>query len=545
MYQLLAALLAVTAVAEPLDREQIRKLLVLPKCESLNTVALESSGRVLLADSDAYLSEECAAAERAVKANPDDPDRLRILAEIYGWMNEIEKAKSTAPKAAELYKAALEKRPDDGLMLARYAKCIRWAERLDEADAALRRAITLCPNESECWRIRAEILLARSMKALDQDTKAKEFPADLSVIARDVREGKITEATVESAKELYDEAFRCFDRAVELAPKNREAWISRTGYRMSGVPVSFARSCLRGVPFNPEIPEAYGRDSVLDLRRASGCLPDDFRVLGSLACLELSVGNKSSRALPLDSIENLSADSRTTVRRAIGELCKIAAGENLRDATDAAEFLGVIRLRTTDAAAADDLLEGISRRNPSLDGVWEVRLSLANHRPIVSPDEVLTICRNKFRHKDSSRNRYLLARAYEQSEMPAEALRVLEEGLQKDPTDYFCNIGVAILLTKRDGPGDLSRAKDVKKRAISLVQLPREQEKLFSCLVLHIAQSRLLGEDQEVKKSMAMAEEMGWSTEQMQELRQIAGPQPLLPPPGIGVIPMNAQRTGQ
>jgi tetratricopeptide (TPR) repeat protein len=306
--------------------------------------------------------------------------------------------------------------------------------------------------------------------------------------------------------------------------------------------IDIAGCSLRGAAFNAQkFAEDCGKDHILDLRRASEYLPDDFRVFGSLACVELGLTSTSAKALPLDSIEGLSADSRAAARRAIAQLRKIAAGDNLRDAIDAAELLGIIATRTTDAAGADDLLDQILRRNPSLDGAWEVRRTLAVYRSQINPDELLTICRNKFRHKESPRNRFLLAKAYEMAEMPAEALRVLEEGLQKDPADYFCNIGVAILLTKRDGPGDLSKAIDAKLRAKKLVQLPRDAEKLFDCLVLHIAQCRLLGEHQEVKKWMAMAEELGLTFEAMQKLRQIAGPQPLLPPPGIGVIPMNAQ----
>jgi nitroreductase len=166
MYQLLAALLAVTPAAEPSDVAKIRELLELPNCESLTSLGLDSSGRVILPDSDAYLAGDCAAAERAVQANPGDPDRLRVLADLYGRLNEGPKATSAAAKAAKLYEAALLKQPGDGLMLAHYAKCLPWNERLDEADTALRRAVALSPKESECWRIRAEVILARSARGL-------------------------------------------------------------------------------------------------------------------------------------------------------------------------------------------------------------------------------------------------------------------------------------------------------------------------------------------------------------------------------------------
>ena len=268
-------------------------------------------------------------------------------------------------------------------------------------------------------------------------------------------------------------------------------------------------------------------------------MPDDFRVLGSFAVVESGLAHKSLQAMPLDSITSLSDDSRVQIRRATAQLRKAAAGENLKDATDAAELLGLICSRVAEPVDAEELLDRLLERRPSLDGAWDIRFTLASCQSAVNADRLLAACRKRLQYNDSSRNRWKLAMVYDAAHMPDEAVHVLEQGLQKEPNDYLSNVFLAVILMKRNGPYEQVKVRQAIDRALKEVQkkVPPDPDTVLECFVLEVAHFALSAQYESLYMWLDLAERKGWNDERILKLRKIVGPPILLPPPGIGAPP--------
>jgi tetratricopeptide (TPR) repeat protein len=575
MYAALASLAIMATGAEPFDKGALRSAIHLPVPSGEFGGVYSTTGDIEI-DWVAYLPEETGVAERATRSSPKDPDRYRDLAKLYFGAGEQAKAKAAEARAAELYRQCLTARPNDGLMRAHYADCLDWTERREEVDVALQRAVDATPVEWECWAIRARFLFGESNYLLFGSV-TKDFRTDFgqvrekkAVLRQRVLSGKITDKMLSDAKKLCEEGSRCLDRATVVAPKEPRLAILQAALTIRRYYVDFA-TMLRSGHVDAEIEDSFRKTEITALRRAATLAPGNVRIVGFTAFKEvmaagfrlnssgvqsddLRVGvhrtadNQSAespalagmRPQGLNMLPGLSTESLAGIRRTIGRLQQVAAGENRRDAADAAELLGLISALFDEPTGAEEYLDLALKRDPALEQAWYLRIALAAW----SNDQlkVISLCQDRLRHKDCAKIRCVLARALDEAHRPDEARKVLEEAVLRYPDDIQCTVGLATLLLRPDDPSDLKRAGQLLDHSLATLRKdftpdrPLSDKKIFQdFLVPRFGYLALTGQFDEICTVLEGVKAQDCMDDRLKELLRILGPSLLLPPvPGVG-----------
>jgi tetratricopeptide (TPR) repeat protein len=361
----------------------------------------------------------------------------------------------------------------------------------------------------------------------------------MQVIQAGVRAGKTTRLTLTAARALYDEGFRCLDQAIAAAPGNTRPYLIRAGSPFARLNLDFAESCLRGDPLDPAqwFADIY-KEVVVDVRRAAAIAPDDFRVLGDLACVELVAAKVFGKLTSLGDAASLTPEVYNTVHRALDRLRQVAAGDNIRDAVEAAELLGILCCKTKESAIAEECLTRVLRQQPSLEGARDLLTTLVVVRPGHTNEEALAISRERLRLKDSAKNRFVLAKVLYEAQQIDEARQVLEQAIRTEPNDFLCNVGLASLLLLQNSEADLKRAGELLERADAIAKkssTPDRAQKVLAIAAPRIAYLALTANYDELGSWIHWLESLGWTDTRLDKVKQVLGPRLLLsPPPGIG-----------
>jgi tetratricopeptide (TPR) repeat protein len=539
MYTTVAIVAALTIGAEPFDRDQLRKAVGMPTYIVQPGLAIDVFGQIHVGESAADKRQATAAGELALRADPENPERCRELLHLYERTHEYRNIPSVRDRALRLYRARLDKQPNDGLTLARYAECLDWSKQADEADSALRRAVALAPGEWECWVIRSRVLIHRAMELVHANQEDP-FTAT-QAIQTAIHRGEVSSATLAGAQALFDESFRCLDKAIAAAPKQPRIYIIRFSSLTPRFALDYAMNCLKGLPVDTISGfDKVQKQGLADLRRAADVAPDDFRIVGALICSELTAVKAFETSCPLEEIAGLSADTVNTIRRTMVRLEQVAAGANPADAVQAAELLAIITCRRKESLLAEDCLKQILRRDPSIESAWDSLVLLVAHRPNHTSEELVAICRDRLRHQDVARTRLVLAKAFVEANRMAEAKQELEEALRKEPDDFMCLIGLASVLLQAGNDADLKRVGELLDKADSIGKNPETSDrtrKAVNFAAPRIAYFALTGQFEQASRWFDTMSGLGWSDERVQKMKQILGTHALAPVPGIGVYP--------
>jgi tetratricopeptide (TPR) repeat protein len=550
MYAILAAMAVLLPSDEQFDRDALRTALPLPRFSVSLGLQCGAHGELFF-DADAYFPDRISSAEQAVREQPGDPDRLHALSDLYAMRGDEEKSREANAKATALYRAKLATRPRDGLLLTRYTECLNWDDKPEEIEAALRRAVELSPGEWECWATLAKLLLGQSGAALGRDVKSGvEF---VNAIRQRKEEGKISDARFAEVERLRDEAFRCLDRAVTAAPTEPRVYVLRWAMRTGSFPLQFT-SFLRGGSLN--IGSVFSvAGAINDIHKAAEVAPQDFRLGGAAAYFDVMRGALESKSdgngagpptepKGLEHISGLSPESRTSIRRTMESLRAVAHGNNLNDATEAAELLAIICLSSDEDSGAGECLEYVAQLKPSLNQIWDFRCALARMKNDKS--RLASLCQEHLRYRDTAPVRLKLAKALEATDKPDEARSVLEEALRKEPDDLPCGAALATLLLRKDNLADQKRAGEILARAEASLEKrlkadPDSSDLDHQAMDLHLVRVvylALAGQED------AVHAEMGWfdgdrsNDERFQKLREVLGPRLSLPAvPGVRLLP--------
>jgi tetratricopeptide (TPR) repeat protein len=261
--------------------------------------------------------------------------------------------------------------------------------------------------------------------------------------------------------------------------------------------------------------------------------------LGGVIFLELQVagGNAADKPVGLDSMRFLSDDSRRAIRGAIARLRQLALADDLHTATDAAEVLATICLLCGESAGAEQCLDRVLRLNPSLEGAWDLRIRLLLDKPD-RKSEIVAICQERLKHKESARNFFLLAKAYDEAHRPDDARRMLEAALLKEPDDFNCNLGLCALLMRRDNAAAMQRAAQLLLHAKPIWEKQRTLEGSCEFYLLTFAYAALTGELDSMRAMGSLVKDLDMFDERFREFESIVGPDLLLaPPPGVQLLP--------
>jgi len=423
MYALVTAVAVVTVAAEPFDKARLRDSVCMPRLQ-LPASARFRDGLLAYPDEDVFLPDEVAACEQSISADPNNPDKYRELAELLDRGNEKARADVARNKAAELYQARLAQHPEDGVARARYASIRNWTDEAEQIDEDFRKAVASSPKEWECLLLRSQFLVRRMAELVAPAAKGRFGPA---AVTDAVRSGHLTEAKVREAQRLFDESSQSLDRAAALAPNKSEVYVRRAALGSFEVMLVWAKQALKGEPTSWEAMSGCMYQHSQDLWRAAFAAPQDSRLLGTAAYVELAKARKNPivSSLAADKTLSLPADSRKAVVWAAGELRRLAAADDVLTKTKAAEMLALVNILFDEPLGAESFLAGVVRQRPSLEAAWDLEIASLRGRPEKAAAAV-ALCQERLRYKDAPRNHLLLAASYLEAKQPAEARKALE-----------------------------------------------------------------------------------------------------------------------
>lgn len=536
----IAALLAVTVVgADPFDKAELRRSIRQPTGD-LSYNAQITDGQFFPPDAGVFLPEEIAAADKAARSDPSNPDLWHKLADLYEQADDNAKANAANKRAVELYRARLVQNPKDGLCRARCAQAEPWNANWEQIDTELREAVASSPGEWECWTIRSRFLGLRAMTVLvgEFDHRQNFGPSEVGIRVRD---GWIGQKNLKEAEAFSRESLQCLDRAIAIAPTRPEPVAAKVGCAAEEAVILWAKQFLEGENADPALLQRLTSRRLPDLWRAAALAVDSSPLVGSAACLELMDARQYINGLPtgLENVPSLTPESRKAIRDTITRLRRIAASGDLQTKTIAAETLACICEATGEQAGAEEFLAEVVRRKPSLEGAWKLWTLLVVKKP-EHRAELVALCRARFEAKDSARTRYWLARAYDEAGRGAEARKLLEEALQREPDDFECNLSLAVVLMRTGSAADFDRAGKLLKHAEAIGMKEPTRDRLLNYALLRCTYLALSDQLDELRQMATELKERKLFDYRMGEFEKIVGSEQILaPPPGPVIRPVS------
>jgi tetratricopeptide (TPR) repeat protein len=273
-----------------------------------------------------------------------------------------------------------------------------------------------------------------------------------------------------------DEAGTCFDKAVALNPKGGKLFRERGYYRMTKADLKPAIDFARGEEVRL-FPRPFAAEALEDFRRAAALDPDDPMSVGVAAVWEL-LKVALEKLTPLEPGQDrvwkaLSTESRKSVSDAIVRLGELGKSKDARTATDALELSGALQLvGTNDPAGAEANFRRVLELDPSRESAWDMLLIAVFDRP----KEALNVTQRRVQHKDSARNRFLLAKAHAKLGQDREAEEHLRAALKREPKDVLTTLALAALLTNRADKEDLAEAGKLLDAAEGLLKESSDED---------------------------------------------------------------------
>jgi tetratricopeptide (TPR) repeat protein len=450
---------ALHAAAPEKTRQKLRSLAMLPSLSFSFSTYTTDLRYPELAVSQQELIGRINDLQRKLRESPDEPGLELELGRFLRAVGRTNESNRAAAKAIELFRPRAHDAPRDIGVQIDFAHALEAAGNLDEAESVLRRSVAIATNEWRCWDGLGELLDAKeeivlggtqwastTLPLTDQFT----FSSGSSVPAV-LLSNPPPAALIKEAESAENEADRCFDRAVTLAPAEAQAYIARVQHR-SGY--SFVRRFLNPYRQRGKLEEADWQKGIIpvescqDLASVARLDPTNYNAIAFWAALELtsSLTNKSDDK-PIDRIP---PSHRTNVLEAMRLLENLGEHHNPRIAAGALERLGILRmLAASDQKEARTAFQRAIVVDPSWENAWEALVGVTSLSS--DPNEFVMICSQRVKHADNVRNRVALAKAYDVAKQPIPALEQARAAVKLGPTDPLARLCLVGLLLHKWG----------------------------------------------------------------------------------------------
>jgi tetratricopeptide (TPR) repeat protein len=462
---LLSVLLALNlnATTPELGKDKLRNLVKLPAISFRPSWTFDAERGFILGSNDHEVSNKIATLRLELKNDDSDASRYLRLAELYTSANHTAAARNAYAHAAELYRRRVELRPDDALLLAGFGETLQGAGKDSEAESVLRKAVRLAPKESTCWITLGRFLDTGARRALLEDNGRN--PGE-----------NISPAQVAKAQKCMEEAGRCFDQAVTLAPNDAEVYLRRAVHRsLRNMLANQIRLASGEQKEDVDLLSGYfSPEGLADFERASRLDPNNYSLLANTILYEIYTvcahkGQVNWREFSWNSLPD---KSQRSIREELTRLENLGENPDPQISAGALEILGIIQgpvLHQNRKCLAD--LHRAVALDPSREQAWELMASTIAQSEHY--DELLALAEDRIRDNDNTRNRIILAKAYEKLKRWDEAEEEIQIALKDSPEDFALNLGIGALLLKRsqddpsllsDADGWLAHAQEILKK---------------------------------------------------------------------------------
>jgi tetratricopeptide (TPR) repeat protein len=223
-----------------------------------------------------------------------------------------------------------------------------------------------------------------------------------------------------------DEASRCFDRAMALAPKEPEVFFQRAGY----MSISNWQNCyFRHFRDDEKIDSAtcllafFSRETVVNLQKAAELSPSNYEHVSLAAYFtwfNAMIQAKATNYTP----DILPDAARKSIHNTMAHLENLSEVSDKKMAAGALENLGILNMTFGNSQAATADFRRAVSLDPAREPSWDMWLGTLVSS--ASPDELVAICESRLKHKSSARNHLLLAKAFQRQEKWDKAIEQAE-----------------------------------------------------------------------------------------------------------------------
>jgi tetratricopeptide (TPR) repeat protein len=483
---LLAA--AVPLSAQQVDKAKLRQTLKLPTIQMMQGIILSSTQGVQLVGQARDAKEEIARITKELKGDATDAERYDELCGYHGELGDKEAAKKAAAKAVELFRTRLKERPEDGRLLAKLAGSLADVGAADEAEAIYQRAIQVGAGDWYCWKALGSRRLNQFFRAINtlEDTDRYVGYAEMR---QWLQEGKVSKEAAQKGVALLKEAAACYDKAVELAPNKYDVYHHRASL---GWVLGELEAALYAAAGQKAAAADHAATVSKDLIRAAELQPDEPRLMG-LAAISL-ITARAGKLSPAD---------QKLLEGYIARVNKLAESADPKVAAAALEIRGFFAMVIGgDLKTAEDCYRKTLKLDPSREIVWDMLTAILALSGRV--DESRQLCHERLAKKANAHNYFLLAKAHGEVKDFAKVEEALLAGLKAEPDDFFCNLGLAAMLLRRDDDPKVKAAVKVYlDRAAAAAKGTEAALKEREVQIVRAAYEALYGDPMAARKAFA------------------------------------------
>ncbi len=442
------------AVVAPDVRARLERLTRLPHVTFIAGLTFDPAGGFRLILPDGAHTSTIARLQEEIEARPGDPTLLLRLARLWNEQGDRAAAERALNRAAELYRRQGVEESTDPDLLTGYGEIRLALGQPREAEHWLRRAVQADPEQALARAALARALSARalfecvpSLAGLPPTDWASVLFSDRTPVHPEASHFAEARQQMNEAVGLTEEAVQ---RAGDRAETHRARAVVRTNRRLleellarSEAPAP-RRAPLARALCHPDIQEA--------LLRAAESTPDSPTAWGVLAlhttlasaCAEGDC--RSDAWLGRDLWNRLPDTARGTVQVALNRLEHLGQLDNPVPASAALGIRGLLQfLVLGDTAGGVSSLRRATALDPDNGQAWEtLNFALAFSE---QHEALLEVCRRRVEHRDTARNRLLLAKALERLRRFDDLLEETLLAQQLHPEDLWANLtlGAALL----------------------------------------------------------------------------------------------------
>jgi tetratricopeptide (TPR) repeat protein len=385
-----------------------------------------------------------------LKGNASDAASQVYLGRLYAQLNDNPHAQQASQEATRLIRQQLQSKPNDPELLLELASLLTRANQLAEAETLLRSGGQAHPDDWRFWPELAQLLFFRATQAVGWE-RLSVRTEEVSEMVAWMASHPPTAAQRSAAEKYLSEMPRAYDRAVELAPKEPEAYGARVALR--GIRNAF-QAALRGqgTPRAGSMAWSLDRDSLTDLRRLCQLSQTNaglFGVTAAYLCFAEMENRKLEARFPAQAWPNLSAETRDEVTKLLQQLETLARSPSSGEAAQALAILaGCQFMLLGDLSGAERNADHSLRLDPRQDEAYKALFmvySTQNRFP-----DLAALYERRLALEPSAMNFLMLAKAHEKSGRLARAEQALRDGLRVAPRDVLLQLGLASLLLRRD-----------------------------------------------------------------------------------------------
>jgi len=414
-----------------------------------------------------------------LKHQPDDVKQLLHLAYLLDCNNETNESLSCYQKAEQLCRNKVAANPQDSLSLIALGETLDALGKEAEAESSFRKATLVSSNEWRCWVSLGNFLPNEYFFSM--------FPTNFwsqivpgQPLSQEILDYRPSAEALKKAEAARDEASRCFDQAMVIAPKEPEVFFQRAGYMSSS---NWQNCFFLHYRDSEEIDPKkwflafFSPETITNLKRAAELKPKDYQYISLAAYFEYFVSVMQANATNFTT-DMLPDKTRQSIHSAMTRLENLSEDPNKKIAAGAFENLGFLNMTFENKSEATTDFRRAVALDPTREQAWDLLLLMLLESASPNKDEVLAVCESRLKVKASARNHLILAKTFAGMKKWHEASEQAEIARQQETNDIVPPLMLAAIALKQSAQtNNLSIARTNLARANIIQQkMPENDE---------------------------------------------------------------------